>query len=597
MSEYASPIDDMRFVINELCDLDAIGQLPGYEDATPDLVEAVLAEAGKLAAGVMAPLNRDGDVEGCHIENGIVRTPRGFKQAYGQFIEGGWNGVPFDPEYGGQGLPWLITTALSEMWNSANMALALCPLLTQGAVELLSAHGSDQLKARFLKKMISGEWNGTMNLTEPQAGTDLAQLRSKAVRHGDHYKITGQKIFITYGEHDMTDNIIHMVLARTPEAPPGIKGISLFVVPKFMVGDDGAIGERNDLRCVSIEHKLGISASPTAVMSFGDDGGATGYLVGQENNGIRYMFTMMNNARLAVGLQGVAIGERAFQQARDFARERIQSRDADAADPAPVAIIHHPDVKRMLLSMKARTEAARALSYYTAAKLDTAKRHPDQAMRGQAQALVDLLIPVVKAWSTDNGIDIASTGIQVHGGMGYIEETGAAQYLRDARIAPIYEGTNGIQAIDLIGRKVAREQGRTVNLLMAEIQIVIDALGNADNDILPAIGVRLEEALGGLKKATDWIIDCYSRDLNGALAVAVPYLTLLGNTAGGWMMGAAALATANPGQKSEMSEDFITAKIATARFYADHILTDVSGLSEEVVCGGPSVCEIDFDKI
>ncbi len=594
MSEYAAPIDDMRFVINALCDLDAIGQLPGYEDATPDLVDAILEEAGKLAADVMAPINHDGDVEGCHIDNGVVRTPKGVKEAYAQFVEGGWNGVPFDQKYGGQGLPWLVATALSEMWSSANMAFGLCPMLTQGAVELLSAHGSDELKARFLEKMVAGEWNGTMNLTEPQAGTDLARVRSKAERDGDHYKITGQKIFITYGEHDMTDNIIHMVLARVPGAPPGIKGISLFVVPKFMVNDDGSLGERNDLRCVSIEHKLGISASPTAVMSFGDNGGALGYLVGEENDGIRYMFTMMNNARLAVGLQGVAIGERAFQQARDFARERVQSRAASADNPEPVAIIHHPDVKRMLMSMKARTEAARALSYYTAAKLDTAKRHPDEGERGRAQGLVDLLIPVVKAWSTDNGIDIASTGIQVHGGMGYIEETGAAQHLRDARIATIYEGTNGIQAIDLIGRKVARENGETVKALMAEIKGVVVDLAAAGDADLAVIAKRLEDALGALDKATDWIVEGYSRDIDGALAVAVPYLALLGTTAGGWMMGAAALAVSGSG---ETNQTFTAAKIATARFYADHVLTDVSALCEKVVHGGPSVSGINIDEI
>jgi len=597
MSDYAAPTEDMRFVINELCDLNAINHMPGYEDATPDLVDAILEEAGKLAADVMAPLNHEGDVEGCQIDNGIVRTPKGAKEAYTQFVEGGWNGVPFDPEYGGQGLPWLVSTALSEMWNSANMAFSLCPLLTQGSVELLSAHGSDDLKARFLEKMVTGEWNGTMNLTEPQAGTDLAQLRTKAERDGENYRITGQKIFITYGEHDMTDNIVHMVLARLPDAPAGIKGISLFAVPKFLVNDDGSLGERNDLRCVSIEHKLGINASPTAVMAFGDNGGALGYLVGEEHNGIRYMFTMMNNARLAVGLQGVAIGERAFQQARDFARERVQSRAASGDNPAPTTIIHHPDVKRMLMSMKARTEAARALSYFTAAKLDTAKRHPDEAERRRAQGLVDLLIPVVKAWSTDNGVNIASTGIQVHGGMGFIEETGAAQHLRDSQIATIYEGTNGIQAIDLIGRKIARENGDTAKALMAEIKTVVADLFAMGDDTLASIARRLEDALAALETATDWIVTSYSRDVDGALAVAVPYLALLGNTAGGWMMGSAALAVTRSGQKGDANSAFNSAKIATARFYADHVLSDVSGLCEKVIHGGPSVTETNIDEI
>jgi len=593
MSGYTAPIDDMRFVINELCDLQSLGHLPGYADATPDLVDAILEEAGKLAADVLAPLNHDGDVEGCHIDNGVVRTPKGSKEAYAQFVEGGWNSVPFDPEFGGQGLPWLISTALSEMWNSANMAFSLCPLLTQGAVDLLSAHGSEQLKAKFLEKMVTGEWNGTMNLTEPQAGTDLARVRTKAERDGKNYRITGQKIFITYGEHDMTDNIIHLVLARVPGAPAGIKGISLFVVPKFLVNDDGSPGDRNDLRCVSIEHKLGISASPTAVMSFGDNDGAIGYLVGEENNGIRCMFTMMNNARLAVGLQGVAIGERAFQQARNFARERVQSRAANSEDPAPVKIIHHPDVKRMLMSMKARTEAARALSYYTAAKLDIAKRHLDDDERSKAQGLVDLLIPVVKAWSTDNGIDISSTGIQIHGGMGYIEETGAAQHMRDSRIAAIYEGTNGIQAIDLIGRKVAREKGKTVKILMADIDDVIKQLCATGDDSLAVIADRLGEALLGLGKATDWIVENYTRDIDKTLAVAVPYLTLLGNTAGGWMMASAALSAV----RSDANGTFNKAKVATTRFYADHVLTDVSGLCEKVTRGGSSITEIGVDEI
>ena len=593
MTDYAAPVDDMRFVINEICDLQAINQLPGYEDATPDLVDAILEEGGKLAADVMAPINHDGDIEGCHIDNGVVRTPKGAKEAYAQFVEGGWNGVPFDPEYGGQGLPWLVSTALSEMWSSANMAFALCPLLTQGAVELLSAHGSNELKARFLEKMVTGAWNGTMNLTEPQAGTDLAQVKSKAERDGEHYRISGQKIFITYGEHDMTDNIVHMVLARLPDSPPGIKGISLFVVPKFLVNDDGSLGDRNDLRCVSIEHKLGISASPTAVMAFGDNEGAIGYLVGEENNGIRYMFTMMNNARLAVGLEGVAIGERAFQQAREYASERIQSRDASGEDARPVAIIHHPDVKRMLMSMKSRTEAARALSYYTASKLDVAKHHPDADARARANSLVDLLIPVVKAWSTDNGIDIASIGIQIHGGMGYIEETGAAQHMRDARIAAIYEGTNGIQAIDLIGRKVARDNGDTVKALMVEIQTVIDAMNAKEDSNLTTIAQRLETALTALKSATDWVVGNYSTNIDETLAVAVPYLTLLGTTAGGWMMGASALAVTQNGSNSA----FDLAKITTARFFADHVLTDASGLCEKVIYGGSAVAGINVDEI
>ncbi|HIJ44924.1 MAG TPA: acyl-CoA dehydrogenase, partial [Rhodospirillaceae bacterium] len=447
MTAYAAPLTDMRFVIGELAGLAEIAALPGLGDTSPELVDAILDEAGKFGAEVLAPLNRPGDIAGCGFNEGLVRTPEGFKEAYGQFVEGGWNGLPFDPEYGGHGLPWLVSAAVSEIWNAANMALALCPLLTQGAAEMLIVHGSSELKSRYLRKLVSGEWTGTMNLTEPQAGSDLGQTRCKAVRKDGRYLISGQKIFITYGDHDLTENIIHTVLARTPDAPPGVKGLSLFVVPKFLLNEDGSLGERNDLRCLSIEHKLGINASPTCVMSYGDGGGASGFLIGEETRGIEYMFTMMNNARLAVGLEGVAIAERAYQQARDYARARVQGRLLGGGDPAPVAIVNHPDVRRMLLFMKAGTEAARALAYHVAASLDLARRHPDEAVRRDRRSQIDLLTPVIKAWCTDTAIEVANTGIQVHGGMGYIEETGAAQHLRDARIAAIYEGTNGIQAL------------------------------------------------------------------------------------------------------------------------------------------------------
>ncbi len=456
MIPYSPPLADMRFALDELAGLPAIAQLPGCEQASADLVDAVLEEAGKLARDVLAPLNDVGDRERARLENGVVRTPTGFKEAYQKYAEGGWNALPFEPEHGGQGLPVALSTAVLEMWNSANMGFALCPLLNIGAVELLQAHGSDEQKRIYLAKMVSGEWTGTMNLTEPQAGSDVGALRTRAVKEGDHYRISGQKIFITYGDHDFTSNIVHMVLARTPDAPPGTKGISLFLAPKFLVKPDGSPGERNDIRTVSLEHKLGIHASPTCVLAFGDNAGAIGTLVGEENRGIECMFTMMNSARLNVGLQGVAIAQRAYQQARDFARQRVQGRPIGAKTALP--IIHHPDVRRMLLAMKAQIEAMRGLAYVTAGTIDRARHEPDAAAREAAQRRVDLLIPVVKAWSTDLGVEIASTGVQVHGGMGYIEETGAVQHLRDSRINPIYEGTNGIQANDLIGRKLMREQ-------------------------------------------------------------------------------------------------------------------------------------------
>src|SRR5437763_2760630 len=457
MSDYLAPLADMRFTLREISGLADVATLPSCEQAAPDLVDQVLDQAAKVAGDVIAPLNAVGDRERSRLENGVVRTPTGFADAYRSYVEGGWNSLPFDPAHGGQGLPQVVSTAVLEIWSSANMSFSLCPLLNIGAVELLQAHGSPEQKRLYLEKMISGEWTGTMNLTEPQAGSDVGALRTRAVKKGDHYEITGQKIFITYGDHDMAANIVHMVLARLPDAPAGTRGISLFLVPKRLVNPDGSLGAHNDLRCVSLEHKLGIHGSPTCVMAYGDRGGAAGYLVGEPNRGIECMFTMMNNARLNVGLQGVAIAERAYQQARDFARQRVQGRPAGVKAEGPLPIIHHPDVRRMLLDMRASTEAARALTYYVAAGIDRARHHPDADERARQQRRVDLLIPVVKAWCTDLGAEVASTGVQVHGGMGYVEETGAAQHLRDARIAPIYEGTNGIQANDLVARKLARD--------------------------------------------------------------------------------------------------------------------------------------------
>ncbi|MBI3936883.1 MAG: acyl-CoA dehydrogenase, partial [Betaproteobacteria bacterium] len=446
MSTYTAPLADMRFVIKELVGLDRIAALPGCEEASAEVVDAVLEEAGKFASEVLAPLNPIGDREGARLENGRVFAPPGFKEAYRKFIEGGWNGLSGRPEHGGQGLPHLVATPVAEMWNSANLAFCLCPMLTSGVLEALRLHGSAEQQSRYLPKLTSGEWCGTMNLTEPQAGSDLSAVRTRAIPEGDHYRIHGTKIFITWGEHDLAENIAHLVLARTPGAPEGVKGISLFIAPKFLVNPDGSPGERNDIRCVSIERKLGIHASPTCVLAYGDGKGAIGHLVGEENHGLEYMFTMMNHARLAVGVEGVAIAERAHQQALAYAKTRVQGWEVGQRSGDRVTIIHHPDVRRMLLSMKAQTEAMRALAYAAAAALDQAKHQPDPAERRRQQALVDLLTPLVKGWCTEQAVEIASTGIQVHGGVGFVEETGAAQLLRDARITTIYEGTTGIQA-------------------------------------------------------------------------------------------------------------------------------------------------------
>src|SRR5690349_10641957 len=476
MSDYNAPVTDILFTMKAIAGLEDLARLPGYADATPETVQAILEEAGKFAGEVLAPLNAVGDKEGSKLENGVVRTPTGSKEAYKSFAEAGWNAVAFDPDYGGQGMPWVLTSALQEIWNAADMAFSLCPLLTQGAIEALQFVGTAEQKQTYLPKMISGQWTGTMNLTEPQAGSDLGAIRSRAEPTGEDgvYRLKGQKIFITYGEHDLTENIVHFVLARLPDAPAGSKGISLFIVPKFLPNADGSVGKRNDLRVVSLEKKLGIHASPTCVMAYGDNEGAIAYRVGEPNRGLEYMFIMMNNARLAVGIQGLAIGERAYQHAVAYARQRVQGTPVDGIKGAP--IIHHPDVRRNLLTMRALTEGMRALVLFCAGALDRAKRHPDKATRERNQALTDLLIPIVKAWCTDQGVRVASIGVQVHGGVGFIEETGAAQYFRDSRIAPIYEGTNGIQAMDLLGRKVLRDQGKTMQGLIAEIAGSLDGL-------------------------------------------------------------------------------------------------------------------------
>ena len=595
MSTYAAPLKDMRFAIKELAGLSEVSALPGHGDVNPELVEAVLGEAAKFAQDVLDPLNRQGDKQGAQLADGKVTAPKGFKEAYRKFIAAGWNGLGGQPEYGGQGLPHLIATPVQEIWKSGNMALCLAPMLTSGVFEALRHHGSPQQQKTYLPKLTSGEWTGTMNLTEPQAGSDLSAVSTRAEREGDHYRIRGTKIFITWGEHDMSDNIVHLVLARTPDAPEGVKGISLFIVPKFLVKPDGTAGERNDVRCVSIENKMGIHGSPTCVMAYGDNKGAIGYLVGEENRGLEYMFTMMNYARLGVGVEGVALAERAYQHALEYAKTRVQGREIGQKSGDRVTIIHHPDVRRMLMSMRSQTEAMRSLAYYAAATLDKAKHHPDPAKKQRSQALLDLLTPVVKGWCTEQGVEVASTGIQVHGGMGFVEETGAAQYLRDARITTIYEGTTGIQANDLIGRKVAFEKGATA-LAVIEAMREIDARLGAAGGMPESLRVNLREAIDNLDGATRWLVETYPQNAKAAAGVAVPYLKLFGTVAGGWMMARAALVAQEKLKQPDADRDFLQAKLATARFYAEHELPRALPLAREVTRGADSVLALDPGK-
>jgi alkylation response protein AidB-like acyl-CoA dehydrogenase len=594
MTSYNAPLADMRFLLHELGLLKSVNGLPGMEEATGDLVDAILEEADRLARDKLAPINHPADLAGgSKLENGVVRTPDGWKEAYDAFVEGGWNAVPFDPDFGGQGLPWLVGIALQEMWQSANMAWALCPLLTQGAVELLSTHGTDEQKAAWLPKLISGEWTGTMNLTEPGAGSDVGALKTRAEKSGDHYLIRGQKIFITYGEHDLTDNTVHMVLARTPDAPAGVKGISLFIVPKVMVNPDGSPGGRNDLRCVSLEEKLGIHGSPTCVMAYGDNDGAVGYLVGEENRGMEYMFTMMNNARISVGLEGVAIAERAYQQARAYARERVQGKTVGNGGGA---IIGHPDVRRMLMTMRALTEATRAVTYDLAAMLDISNRHKEENWRTYAARRVALLTPVVKAWCTDMGVDVASLGVQVHGGMGYIEESGAAQHYRDARIAPIYEGTNGVQALDLVGRKLLRDEGEGALEYIDEVHSLINGLNQRSEEDLVVIRRHLAAGVDALDNATHWLLDAAGENQVDALAGATPYLKLFGTVAGGAMLARSALRATESIEAGGNGDPILADKLVVARFYAEQILPQAAGLATSVSAGSDAIMALAEDR-
>ena len=589
MSTYRAPLDEMQFVLNELAGLSQVATLPRFEDADPETVAAILEEASRFATDVLDPLNRAGDQRGARLlEDGSVRTPPGFRDAYWKFVDNGWNGLAKSREFGGQGLPQLVASAVEEMWHSSNMAFDLCPLLTQGAIEAIELNGSDELKARYLPKMVAGEWTGTMNLTEPQAGSDLAAVRTRAVPQEDgSYLLSGQKIFITYGEHDYTDNIVHMVLARLPDAPEGVKGISLFLVPKFIPDADGKPGKRNDVRCVSIEHKLGIHASPTCVMSYGDHGGATGWIIGEANRGLEYMFIMMNLARYSVGLEGVGIAERAYQRAVAYARDRVQGRAVGLDKGAKAgAIIEHPDVRRMLMTMRAWTEATRAVAYVTGAAMDNAARHPDATVRKQHQAFVDLMIPIVKGHSTEVAQEVASLGLQVHGGMGFIEETGAAQHYRDARITTIYEGTTGIQANDLVGRKTARDGGATARGVAKEIAAVANRLGSSPDPDLQAIGVRLAAAEAALQRAIDWIVPAFGSNTRVAHAGAVGYLRLWGTVVGGWQMARAAEIAKRKLAAREGDSAFLNAKVTTARYYADALLPFAEAYAALATGGG-----------
>jgi len=592
---YTAPVKDMLFDIQHLANIEQIAQIPGFEEAGLDTAQAVLEECAKFNEGVLAPLNRDGDINPSSWKDGKVSTTPGFKEAFRQYVEGGWQGLQHPADFGGQGLPKTIGAACGEMLNSANMSFALCPLLSDGAIEALLTAGSDELKATYLEKLVSGQWTGTMNLTEPQAGSDLAMVRSRAEPQPDgSYKIFGTKIFITYGEHDMAENIVHLVLARVSGAPEGVKGISLFVVPKFMVGKDGALGARNDVHCVSIEHKMGIKASPTAVLQYGDNGGAVGYIVGEENRGLEYMFIMMNSARYAVGMQGIAIAERAYQKAVAFSKDRVQSRPVDGSIKASAPIIHHPDVKRMLMTMRAYTEGCRAMASVAAAAYDAAHHHPDAEVRKQNQAFYEFMVPLVKGYSTEMSLEVTSLGVQVHGGMGFIEETGAAQYYRDAKILTIYEGTTAIQANDLIGRKTSRDGGQVAKAIAGQIEATEKALVKQGSADALAVAKRLKAAREAFVDVVEFVAGNTKASPNAVFAGSVPYLMLAGNVVAGWQMARSLLvAQEQIAQGTDVA--FMQAKITTARFYADHLLTKAPGLRDSIVEGADSVTALALD--
>ena len=594
---YRAPLKDLRFNMHELIGESALQACPAYAEFSLDLADAVLEEAGKFAETVLDPLYKSGDRDGARwTPDGVIGAP-GFKAAYQQFVEGGWASLRASPEHGGQGVPYVIGTAVEELWAASNLSFKLCPMLTQGAVEAIEQYGTEEQKHLYLAKMVSGEWTGTMNLTEPQAGSDLAAIRTRAQPDGDHYRLFGQKIFITYGDHDFTPNTIHLVLARIDGAPAGVKGISMFIVPKFLVNADGSIGERNDVQSISIEHKLGIHASPTCVMAYGQKQGAIGYLVGEANRGLEYMFVMMNAARLSVGLEGYAVADRAYQQAAEWARTRVQGKPPVPGINAPAPIIYHPDVKRMLLTMKSQIEALRAVALYASFQLDLGARHPDAAIKAAAQTRGDLLIPVVKACSTEAGIELASLGVQIHGGMGFVEETGAAQPYRDVRITTIYEGTTAIQSNDFIGRKLARDRGAAMSSLIADMRselATITPTGAADVTaaVIESKTATLE-AIDALEFAVKSVLAAYAQGPERALAVSVPALRLAGYVIGGWLLTKSAAIAARKLGESGADVDFLRGKLASARFYAGHILPQAHALARVVSAGAASVLEVD----
>jgi alkylation response protein AidB-like acyl-CoA dehydrogenase len=592
MSEYSAPLDEMMFALEHVADLGSLTALPGFEDVDPAFARDLLEQAGRFMAEVMSPLNPVGDREGARLENGGVRMPEGFREAYQSYVKAGWGAVAFDPEYGGGGLPYTVGVVLTEMLASANMSFGLCPALGEGAIEALAHHGSEALRRTYLPRLVSGEWSATMDLTEPQAGSDLGAIRTQAVPQPDgSYRISGTKIFITFGDHDLTENVVHLVLARTPGAPAGSRGISCFIVPKFLVRPDGGLAERNDLSVVSLEHKLGIHASPTCVMSYGERGGATGFLIGEENQGLRYMFTMMNRERIFVGTQGLGIAERAYQRALAYARERRQGRAIGLERPSGEMspIIDHADVRRMLLTMKAQIDAMRGLLYATAAAVDVSARHPDGDQRALAEARVALLTPVAKAWLSDLSVEIASLGIQIHGGVGYVEETGAAQYLRDARIAPIYEGTNGIQSLDLVMRKVPMQEGAVVGRFLEELRAVDAELAGADLD---DIRVGLAAGVDALTQATDWLLERIRTEPRDVAAAAAPYLRLFGCVAGAYYLARSAHIARRRLEAGEDRELF-AGKIASARFYTGQLLPQAAALLPAIRAGASPLYDFE----
>ena len=592
MSTYTAPYADANFVIKELVKFDQYCSAAGLEEVNSELASVIIEEAGKLASDVLAPLNSTGDQKGARLEDNKVIETEGFADAYQQYVENGWATLTGPEEFGGQALPNVLGTAVNELWHSANMGFALCPMLSQGAVEALIAHGSDELKAQYLPQLISGEWTGTMNLTEPNAGSDLAAVASKAIPDGDVYKITGQKIFITWGDHQMTSNVVHLVLARLPDAPAGVKGISLFIVPKFKLDANGEPGELNDVACVSLEHKLGIHGSPTCVMSFGDNGGAEGYLVGEANKGLMYMFTMMNHARQSVGLQGLSISERAYQQSVEYAKERIQGTRKDGSK---MAIIEHPDVRRMLLAQKSGIEAMRALAYVAASDVDKA-HSKDAEVAKHYQPRVDLLTPIVKGWMTEFAQELTSLNIQVHGGMGFIEETGAAQHYRDARILPIYEGTTGIQALDFIGRKMQMDQGAALESLQSEMMITVNALATVDSPVFAKLHRELRTAVERSMQVRSWLLDKSASNRNLAGSVCVDFLMMHGFLCGGWLLAKSALSAQELMGSGEYADNFLRTKLITAEFFADNYLPRANRHADVVMSGLSGACEIDTEQ-